>query len=78
MTLRTMDDVRRELRRLLDELKGKGTPRPHPTVKERDLFAAFRQLELTDQLREELIDEGLRATMRRILEEDTVGARRGG
>jgi len=38
MTLRTMDDVRRELRRLLDELKGKGTPRPHPTVKERDLF----------------------------------------
>jgi hypothetical protein len=40
MTLRTMDDVRRELRRLLDELKGKGTPRPHQPSKNAIYFCS--------------------------------------
>jgi hypothetical protein len=70
MTLRTMADVRRELRRLLDDLMAEGR------VKQSDIIAAFRTLPLTDKLREEVFDVGLAEILRLVVERDTFAARR--
>jgi hypothetical protein len=65
MKLTTMEDVRRELWRLLDEMMGDApTGTVVPSGK---LLAAFRQLELTDQLRSEIFETGLSEILHRVI-----------
>jgi hypothetical protein len=65
MTLQTMEDVRGELRRLLDEQMG-AVP-SGAVVPQSELIAAFSQLELTAELRSEIFETGVATILRDVI-----------